>query len=122
MAGCGAYAVRAEKGRRVIGAEREIDLGIGSERWTSLVLELGAFKPADIDLIHVTDREGDCFERMVELHAAGEQLVVRAAHDRVIEEDEERLSALLAGKPVIAKRVGWIGARRRSEIGARPRR
>lgn len=115
VAGCDAYTVRTKKWYRAIGAEQEIELEVGSERWTSLALEVGASKPADIELIHVMDREGDCFEMMAELHAAGEQFVVRAAHDRVIEEAEGRLSALLEGKPVIANRDVWIGARRSSK-------
>jgi hypothetical protein len=73
---------------------------------------VGERRPKDVELVHVMDREGDCFEMLAELDATEEHFVVRAAHDRVIEESEGRLAALLAGKPILAKRDVWVGPRR----------
>jgi hypothetical protein len=71
--------------------------------------------PRCVELVHVMDREGGCFEVLAELDAAGESFVVRAAHDRAIEESEGRLAALRASKPVLATRDVWIGERRSSK-------
>lgn len=115
VVGCDPYTVRSKKWYRPAGNDEEIELGIGSERWTSLALAVGERKPRGVELVHVMDREGDCFEMLAELDAAGESFVVRAAHDRAIEESEGRLAALLASKPVIATRDVWIGERRSSK-------
>lgn len=115
VVGCDAYTVRGRKWYRAVGGDEEVELAVGSERWTSLALAVGERKPKDIELIHVMDREGDCFEMLAELQAAGERFVVRAAHDRVIEEVEGRLAARVEGKPVLATREVWVGARRGSK-------
>ncbi len=115
VVGCDPYTVRSKKWYRPAGNDEEIELGIGSERWTSLALAVGERKPRGVEVVHVMDREGDCFETLAEWEAAGESVVVRAAHDRAIEESEGRLAALRASEPVIATRDVWIGKRRSSK-------
>jgi hypothetical protein len=112
VGGCDVYVVRDKKWFRCIGAGEEVELEIGSERWTSLALAVGASKPDGVDLVHVMDREGDCFELLAELQATGESFVVRSAHDRVIQDAAGKLTALLAAEPVVAQRDIWIGERR----------
>jgi hypothetical protein len=62
--------------RRAVGDEEEVELGVGSERWTSLALAVGERRPKGVERVHVMDPEGDGFERLAELDATEERWVV----------------------------------------------
>lgn len=117
VAGFDAYTVREGRWYRDVADGEEQDLGLGSERWSSLALAVEHQKPDDIDLIHVMDREGDFFELMAELSGVGASFVIRAAHNRAIVEDSKRIQAMLASQPVVVQRELPVPARQAVKSG-----
>ncbi|HXJ22779.1 MAG TPA: IS4 family transposase, partial [Polyangia bacterium] len=80
-----------------------------SRKWPSMVdrtEELLAGVPA----IHVMDREGDIFELLSELRAAGRRFVIRAAQDRWVQ-GEGRLFTAVVGAPVLLDREVTLSRR-----------
>lgn len=72
-----------------------------SYRWVEAIKTVGKQVGAATRVIHVFDREGDIaevFEQVRQLESAG--VVVRAAHDRSLDQNSERLWAKLEAQPI----------------------
>ena len=72
-----------------------------SYKWVEAIVELEKQVDAQTKVIHVFDREGDItevFDKVRQLTHTG--VVVRAAHDRSLNTDSERLWAKMEGMPI----------------------
>ena len=102
---------------RLKGEEAEASPGViyevESERWHDLVLRTERETPAEVDLVHVMDSEGDAYPllaRMVDLHA---DFVVRLCHNRRVQTDagQQRLMDVLPTAQLRTKRTVRLSRR-----------
>lgn len=98
---------KAEKKRKKKLKGKGSDLNGESRRWIDLALEASARLVGRAEVIHVMDREGDSYALLASLLRAGQRLVIRVNHDRVVWSDD-----LPDGKDylfsVLSKQVGVI--------------
>lgn len=80
-----------------------------SLKWAAMV-DRTASELSDVTAIHVMDREGDIFELLSELTAAGRRFVIRSAQDRWVM-NEGKLSESLVTAPVYLEREVKLSAR-----------
>jgi hypothetical protein len=111
------YVVRDKTWLHVDGRDGETPLAVGSDRWIELFEQVYAMAPVD-DVVHVMDREGDCFRLLAAMDAREASFVVRSNHDRltVMEDGRtmvvgDKLSAALAAAEVRACREVHVGRR-----------
>lgn len=74
-----------------------------SARWLESEQRTLALVPEHVDVVTVADREGDIFEWFVAPRRPGAALLVRLAHDRVVDEDVQHLMAATVGLAPMAK-------------------
>ena len=96
-----------------------------SDRWHEAV-ESAETALADVEtVIHVMDREGDIYGLMAPMRQHDHRFVIRAAQDRVVEDEQEentRLFEALEGQPVVATRRVELSARSASNRPPKERR
>jgi hypothetical protein len=68
-------------------------------------------------LIHVMDREGDCFDVMLAIDDAGDSAIIRCAQDRRVEGPLGRAHREVRGQPLLG--VAWIDVPARAGRAAR---
>lgn len=81
-----------------------------SDLWADSIRAIGAVGPTT-RLIHVTDRGGDCYETMQAAYAAGQGFLIRARHDRYINDSSEHLWEFMERQPVAGTRIVHLSAR-----------
>lgn len=79
---------KAEKKRAKKNKGNGTDLNGESRRWIDLALEAAARLAGRADVIHVMDREGDSYALLASLLGAGQRLVIRLNHDRIVRNNE----------------------------------
>jgi hypothetical protein len=89
-------------------------------RWPALVMST-ASRFGRGRVVHVMDREADWFELLQLMLTDGERFVVRLTHDRLLQ-DEGRVSDLLAGASVMARREVQLSARARGDTATQRKR
>ena len=82
-----------------------------SDLWAKSIRAVGAIGDSR-RVIHVCDRGGDDFGTMQAAHDEGTGFLIRARHDRYVQDSADHLWSLLAGQP--------IGGYRAVEVPARP--
>lgn len=81
-----------------------------SDLWADSIRAIGTVGPAT-RLIHVTDRGGDCYETMQAAYAAGQGFLIRAKHDRHVNDSSEHLWEFMERQPVAGTRIVHLSAR-----------
>lgn len=81
-----------------------------SDFWSDSVKAIGLLDSAT-RLIHVTDRGGDSFELMQTCLTQGAGFLIRAQHDRYVNDQDERLWAYLQRQPVAGTHDVAVSAR-----------
>lgn len=76
--------------RRRNAAVRKRDAVKESDRWARGVEAATLRVPPSATLIHVADREGDIYELLVALRAAGQRFIIRSAQDRAVDVGDAR--------------------------------
>lgn len=79
--------------------------------WSDAVREIGS-GPVGTRLIHVADRAADTFELFEACEEVGVGVVVRADHDRRVQEGSMKLWAFLAAQPAAGRRQIQVGQQR----------
>ena len=82
-----------------------------SHKWLQALTESTRQLPADTQAIVVSDRESDIYEYFVQPRAEQVELLVRARHDRRLEQDSRRLFLTVSSGPVRGKVTVDVGAR-----------
>jgi hypothetical protein len=110
------------KGGRSAGKRRKDPTNEG-RRWARAVENSERLLADGCKAVHVMDREGDSYELLIDLVQAKRDFVIRAAHDRVIEELEgaRRLSEALPTAPALFERMVPLSSRK-SEATSKSRR
>lgn len=72
--------------------------------WSKSISAVGSIGP-HTRVIHVADRGGDCFETMQAAYAQGAGFLVRAKHDRYVDDDGTRLWAFMRDQEVAGVRA-----------------
>lgn len=103
------YARKRPKSDKSRKAKRQDDPDNEGLRWAKQALEI-ARGLGSVKVIHVMDREADCFALAATLVAAGEFFVIRVKDDRVLA-DGNRLFANLAGMGLKLFRTIRLNAR-----------
>ena len=75
------------------------------ERWELLAADVRQQAPADLDLIHVMDREADDYELFTKIREQGDHFVIRVRHDRRLASKGKLLAALTDEPLHIAREV-----------------
>jgi hypothetical protein len=88
---------------------------VESERWATLVELVEDERPADLQVVHVMDREGDQYPLLAQLLEFGTHFVIRLCHDRRLA-DEGVVSEVAARAPLMFTRSVKLSRRR----GRRP--
>lgn len=78
--------------------------------WADSIRAIGSVGP-NTRLVHVTDRGGDCYETMHAAFAAGQGFLIRARHDRYVNDSREHLWGFLRRQDVAGKRIVHVPAR-----------
>lgn len=81
-----------------------------SDLWADSIRAIGTIGPTT-QLIHVMDRGGDCYETMQAAYAAGQGFLIRAKHDRYVNDSSAHLWAFMEDQPVAGHRMVHISAR-----------
>jgi hypothetical protein len=93
-----------------------------SDLWGDSIRAIGAIGPGT-RLIHVTDRGGDCYATMHAAYAAGQGFLIRAKHDRYVNDSTEHLWGFMKRQPVMGTRSVHIAARpAKRKVPAQPAR
>lgn len=95
---------KGEKRRQRQARARESDL------WADSIRAIGSVGP-NTRLVHVTDRGGDCYETMHAAYAAGEGFLIRAKHDRYVNDSMEHLWGFMERQAVAGTRIVQVPAR-----------
>ena len=107
---------KGEKRRQRQARAKESDL------WGDSIRAIGAIGP-NTRLIHVTDRGGDCYGTMHAAYAAGQGFLIRAKHDRYVNDSTEHLWGLMERQPVMGTRTIHVSARpAKRKLPAQPAR
>jgi hypothetical protein len=78
--------------------------------WGDSIRAIGTIGP-NTRLIHVMDRGADCFATIHAAYAAGQGFLVRAKHDRYVNESTEHLWAFMESQPRMGTRTIHVTAR-----------
>lgn len=89
-----------------------------SLRWHRAVQTVSDRFGNSAHLLHVMDREGDCFELLAQMVKGKQRFVVRLAHDRTLDDDGAKLYKAIEGGRVLLKREVRLSTRR---AGCNPR-
>lgn len=81
-----------------------------SDLWADSIRAIGTVGPTT-RLIHVTDRGGDCYETMQAAYAAGQGFLIRARHNRYVNDSSEHLWEFMERQPVAGTRIVHLSAR-----------
>ncbi len=81
-----------------------------SDLWADSIRAVGSIGP-NTRLIHVTDRGGDCYETMHAAYAAGQGFLIRAKHDRYVNDSTEHLWGFMERQAVAGIRIVQVPAR-----------
>ena len=95
---------KGEKRRQRQARAKESDL------WADSIRAIGAIGPKT-RLIHVMDRGGDCYETMHAAYAAGQGFLIRAKHDRYVNDSTEHLWGFMERQVVAGTRIVRVPAR-----------
>ena len=71
-----------------------------SQRWLDGVQAVEKVVPGEVELIHITDREGDIFDLFALQRQARSQLLIRVTHNRRVEHETGYLLDALSQAPV----------------------
>jgi hypothetical protein len=82
----------------------EVELLVGSERWSDLVKEVRASPPPNQQLIHVMDREADDYVLWTNIVDQGDDFVIRARHDRRVAEAHMKSFEQVGAEPFVVSR------------------
>jgi len=82
-----------------------------SQRWSDLVDLVEQERSADIQLVHVMDREGDQYPLLSRMSASGWDYVVRRCHDRRLSGEPGYVSQVQARAPLMLTRAVFISRR-----------
>jgi hypothetical protein len=80
-----------------------------SDVWADAIKRVGA-SPEGCRLVHVMDREGDCFPTIAACDAAKVGFVIRAARDRNVEDKSDKLFSWTRALPVIGAKTVEVRA------------
>jgi hypothetical protein len=80
------------------------DPGRESLRWGRAVQACDSQLGLQTRAIHIMDREGDSYDLLAELHAAGARYVIRLAHDRRLVGEREKLRQVVGRAPCLFRR------------------
>lgn len=106
--------------RRLTPKQRREDPSTESKRWWEGVEQAEARLGEATSAVHVMDREGDSYELLAQLHGSGRRFVIRAVHNRPLDEDDfERLFDAVANTETIVERT--VPLSRRTDHGRQPR-
>ena len=125
----GLFAWSRPKGRKPSRQQQksQSDPDRESLRWQEAV-HAGAELTVEVPhVVHVMDREGDCFELLADMREHGRNFVVRVAHDRRLNPDRKaqnvpKLFDSLAGVPMLLERQVPLSRRGAPRKPAQPRR
>jgi hypothetical protein len=107
---------KGEKRRQRQARAKESDL------WGDSIRAIGAIGP-NTRLIHVMDRGADCYATIYAAHAADQGFLVRAKHDRYVNDSTEQLWAFMERQPMMGTRTVHLAARpAKGKVPARPAR
>jgi len=81
-----------------------------SDLWADSIRAIGSVGP-NTRLIHVTDRGGDCYETMHAAYAVGQGFLIRAKHDRYVNDSTEHLWGFMERQAVAGTRIIQVPAR-----------
>jgi hypothetical protein len=95
---------KGEKRRQRQARARESDL------WADSIGAIGTMGD-HTRLVHVTDRGGDCYETMQAAYTAGVGFLIRAKHDRYVNDSTEHLWDFMERQPVAGTRIVHLSAR-----------
>jgi len=87
-----------------------------SYKWTAALEAIEKRLPSMANIITVCDREADIYDFLCTLNARKYRYVVRASHDRKIEESTASLVKHVSGAAVLGEHVVSIGQRGRQHI------
>lgn len=105
-----------EKRRQRQARARESDL------WGDSIRAIGSVGP-NTRLIHVMDRGADCYATMYAAYVAGQGFLLRAKHDRYVNDSTQHLWNFMAGQPVMGTRTIRVSARpAKGKLPAQPAR
>jgi hypothetical protein len=74
-----------------------------SDVWPAAVTGIGR-APRSTRMIQVCDRKGDCFQTMQACDEQGHGFLIRAQHDRCVNQDTDKLWSFMGKQPVIGQR------------------
>lgn len=93
-----------------------------SDLWANSIRAIGSIGP-NTRLVHVTDRGGDCYATMHAAYAAGQGFLIRAQHDRYVNDSTEHLWSFMGHQPVMGTRTIHVAARpAKRKLPAQPAR
>jgi Transposase Tn5 dimerisation domain/Transposase DNA-binding len=95
---------KGEKRRQRQARIRESDL------WADSIRAVGAIGP-NTRVVHVMDRGADCYETMHAAYAANQGFLIRAKHDRYVNDSTEHLWGFMERQAVAGMRVVEVPAR-----------
>ena len=95
---------KGEKQRQRLARAKESDL------WADSIRAVGSVG-SNTRLVHVTDRGGDCYETMQAAYAAGQGFLIRAQHDRYVNDSTEHLWGFMERQAVAGMRIVEVPAR-----------
>ena len=81
-----------------------------SSLWAESIRAVGAIGPST-RVVHVIDRGGDCYETMQAAYAVGQGFLIRARHDRYINDSREHLWGFLGCQDIAGTRMVRVPAR-----------
>jgi hypothetical protein len=86
-------------------------LSVGSERWSQAVRSAHETAPPGSPLVHVMDREADDYSLFSMIVEAGDQFVIRACQDRIVEHERTTLNLWLEDAPWVLEREVHLSRR-----------
>jgi hypothetical protein len=93
-----------------------------SDLWADSIRAIGSIGP-DTRLIHVMDRGGDCYASMHTAFETDQGFLIRARHDRYVNDSTDHLWDFLGKQPVMGTRTVQVPARpARKKLPAQPAR
>jgi Transposase DNA-binding/Transposase DDE domain len=114
-------AVAADGTRRPLGvvALSTHDQASGSvhDRWSDHIDAAEEANPGTTSLVHVADREADDYEILAHLVEKGRRFVIRAQHDRYVDESGRRLSTLVGEAKIVLEREALVSQRKPQHRG-----
>lgn len=109
--GCRNYVVEDGTWREAVDGEGLVDLLVGSDRWSDLASDIRLQAPAEMTLIHVMDREADDYELWTYIVEQGDDFVIRAQHNRRLDDRAQRMFDALSDEPSVMQREVMLSRR-----------